>query len=83
VVRLARSGGEVAVPAGVTILEALRGAGLRVESSCESGTCGTCKTGLVAGEPDHRDLVLMPDEQGGFIMVCVSRSRSDELVLDL
>jgi phthalate 4,5-dioxygenase reductase subunit len=82
-VKLARSGGEVAVPAGVTILEALRGAGLRVESSCESGTCGTCKTGLVAGEPDHRDLVLMPDEQGSFIMVCVSRACSDELVLDL
>jgi phthalate 4,5-dioxygenase reductase subunit len=71
------------VPAGVTILEALRRAGLRVESSCESGTCGTCKTKLIAGEPDHRDLVLMPDEQGSFIMVCVSRSRSDELVLDL
>lgn len=83
VVRLARSGGEVAVPAGVTILEALRRAGLRVDSSCESGTCGTCKTGIVAGEPDHRDLVLMPDEQGSAIMVCVSRARSDELVLDL
>ena len=83
VVRLARSGGEVAVPPGVTILEAVRRAGVRVDSSCEAGTCGTCKTRLLAGEPDHRDLVLLPDEQGSFVMVCVSRATSDELVLDL
>ena len=48
-------------------------AGLRVPSSCESGTCGTCRTGLVDGEAEHRDLVLMPDEQGSAIMLCVSR----------
>ena len=71
------------MPAGVTILEALRKAGHRVDSSCESGTCGTCKTRLLAGEADHRDLVLMPDEQGDHVMVCVSRAKSDVLVLDL
>jgi len=81
VVRLARSGGEVAVPAGVTILEALRRAGLRVDSSCESGTCGTCKTGIVAGEPDHRDLVLTDEERLTNIMVCVSRAQSPELTI--
>ena len=83
IVTLARSGGEVAVPVGVTILEALRRAGHRVPSSCEAGTCGTCKTGLLAGEPEHRDLVLMPDEQATHVMVCVSRARSGALVLDL
>ena len=82
-VRLARSGGEVEVPAGVTILEALKRAGHRVQSSCEAGTCGTCKTGLLAGEAEHRDLVLMPDEQGTQVMVCVSRAKSDVLELDL
>jgi phthalate 4,5-dioxygenase reductase subunit len=82
-VRLAKSGGEVEVPAGITILDALRKAGLRMPSSCESGTCGTCRTGLLAGEAEHRDLVLMPDEQGSAIMPCISRSRSDVLVLDL
>jgi phthalate 4,5-dioxygenase reductase subunit len=81
-VRLARSGGFVAVPVGMTILEALRRHGLAVPSSCESGTCGTCRTGLVAGEVDHRDLVLADDERAGNIMVCVSRARSDELVID-
>jgi len=82
-VRLARSGRAVEVSAGQTILEALRGSGLRVASSCESGTCGTCKTGLLAGEAEHRDMVLTDEEKAGHIMVCVSRAKSPELVLDL
>jgi phthalate 4,5-dioxygenase reductase subunit len=82
-VRLARSGRTLAVPAGRSILAALRDAGMDAPSSCESGTCGTCRTALLAGEADHRDMVLMPEEQHTHIMVCVSRARSAELVLDL
>jgi phthalate 4,5-dioxygenase reductase component len=81
-VRLAKSGGLVEVPVGTTILEALRAHGLDVPSSCESGTCGTCRTRLIAGEADHRDLVLSEHEHADTIMVCVSRARSDELVID-
>jgi phthalate 4,5-dioxygenase reductase subunit len=81
-VRLAKSGGTVEVPVGGTILEALRDHGLEVPSSCESGTCGTCRTRLIAGEADHRDLVLSEHEHADTIMVCVSRARSDELVID-
>ena len=83
VVRLARAGRAVEVPAGVTILDALRRSGLEVPSSCESGTCGTCRTRLLEGVGDHRDFVLDEDEQRGEIMICVSRARSRELVLDL
>jgi phthalate 4,5-dioxygenase reductase subunit len=84
-VRLAKAGETVAVPAGTTILEALRATGRQVPSSCEAGTCGTCRTTLLAGEPDHRDLVLMPQEQARNLMICVSRAAPgcDELVLDL
>ena len=81
-VRLARSGEVIEVPVGVTILEALRAKGHQVPSSCESGTCGTCRTRLIAGEADHRDLVLGDDERAANIMVCVSRARSDEIVID-
>ena len=72
----------IAVPVGKTILEALRDHGLDVPSSCESGTCGTCRTRLISGEADHRDLVLADDERATNIMVCVSRARSDEIVID-
>jgi phthalate 4,5-dioxygenase reductase subunit len=81
-VRLAKSGDIVTVPVGTTILAALRAHGLDVPSSCESGTCGTCRTRLVSGEADHRDLVLADDERATNIMLCVSRALSDELVID-
>ena len=83
VVRLARSGRAFEVPVGKTILEILRNSGCNVASSCESGTCGTCRTPLLAGVADHRDMVLLPEEMTGQIMICVSRARSGELVLDL
>lgn len=82
-VTLAKSGKSVAVPADKSILEALREAGVSVPSSCESGTCGTCKTGLVDGEVDHRDMVLMDNERADHIMICVSRAKSGKLTLDL
>jgi phthalate 4,5-dioxygenase reductase subunit len=81
-VRLAKSGKVVEVPADKTILEVLRENGLDVPSSCETGTCGTCRTKLLAGEADHRDLVLAEHERKDHIMICVSRARSDEITID-
>lgn len=84
-VRLASSGARIDVPPGTTILDALRGAGIAVSHSCESGTCGSCRTGLLGGAVDHRDLVLMEHEKASQLMVCVSRAApgTEELVLDL
>jgi phthalate 4,5-dioxygenase reductase component len=82
-IRLARSGACHDVPADRSILEVLREHGVRVRSSCEAGSCGTCRTGLCAGEVEHRDFVLSADEQETALMVCVSRARGDELTLDL
>lgn len=82
-VRLQKSGSTVPVSAEQSILEALRGAGIRVTSSCESGTCGSCRTTLLSGEAEHRDMVLSDEEKENHIMVCVSRAKSAELVLDL
>ncbi len=82
-VTLQKSGKTVTVPADRSILEALREAGVSTVSSCESGTCGTCKTKLVSGTADHRDMVLMDHEQSDHIMICVSRAKEGDLVLDL
>lgn len=83
-VKVATSGEVFEVMVGQTILSVLREkAGMSLPSSCESGTCGTCKVGLLSGSADHRDMVLMPEEQSSQIMICVSRAISEELVLDL
>jgi phthalate 4,5-dioxygenase reductase subunit len=81
-VRLARSGTVLDVSTSMTILEVLREHGLEVPSSCETGTCGTCRTRLLAGEADHRDLVLAEHERKDAIMICVSRARGDEITID-
>lgn len=82
-VTLAKNGQVIDVPADRSILEALREAGEKTVSSCESGTCGTCKCRLIEGEVDHRDLVLMDEEKNDYIMICVSRAKSGDLVIDL
>jgi phthalate 4,5-dioxygenase reductase subunit len=84
-VRLARSGITLAVPAGVSILEAMRSRGVPAPSSCESGTCGSCRTRLLGGKADHRDYVLDDEEHDSDIMICVSRAQDGcaELLLDL
>lgn len=81
-VTVAKTGRVIEVPADRSILEALRDAGEKTVSSCESGTCGTCKCRLVEGEADHRDLVLMDEEKDDYIMICVSRAKSGDLVVD-
>lgn len=75
------TGERVEVPVDRSMLTALRGRGIEVDASCESGTCGSCRLRLVAGRPVHRDLVLTEAERKGFVMACVSRAQSPELVL--
>ena len=84
-VALARSALTLTVPSGATILEVLREHGVLLPSSCEQGACGTCVATVLEGEPDHQDVYLNESDHrdGDRIMTCVSRSRSDRLVLDL
>lgn len=84
-VELARSGATLVVPPGLSILDVLEQNGFEVPFSCREGLCRTCETGVRGGEPEHRDYVLSSEErlENRSIMVCVSRSRSPVLVLDL
>jgi ferredoxin-NADP reductase/phenylpropionate dioxygenase-like ring-hydroxylating dioxygenase large terminal subunit len=84
-VALARSCMTLTVPAGRTILDVVREAGVDMPSSCEQGACGTCLATVIEGEPDHQDVYLNDAEKrsGTKIMTCVSRARSARLVLDL
>ena len=82
---LAQSELTLAVPPDRSILAVVEEAGIAVLSSCAEGTCGTCETAVLDGEPDHRDSVLSEEEQmtGDCMMICVSRSCSERLVLGL
>lgn len=82
---LARSAMSLKVPAGKTILEVLRDNGINMTSSCEQGACGTCRCGVIEGEVIHQDVYLSDSEkaEGKSIMTCVSRAKSDRLILDI
>lgn len=84
-IQLGHDGPVHAVGPGQTVLEVLRAQGIAVETQCTQGLCGTCEQRVLAGEVDHRDLVLEDDEKARHdcMMVCVSRARSQRLVLDV
>jgi ferredoxin-NADP reductase len=82
---LQRSGLTLTVPAGQSIFDTVRQAGVSVLGSCLEGICGTCETEVVEGEIDHRDSVLDGEERAGneVMMICVSRCSGARLALDL
>lgn len=82
-VTLSRSGQSFAVPADKSIAQVLRDAGVACETSCEAGICGTCRTRYIDGQVDHRDFILGEDEKADHLLICCSRAKSANLVLDL
>lgn len=83
---LARSGQELLVEEGMTILQAIqKSKAANVECLCREGVCGTCETRIIDGEAEHFDQYLSDEEKAAqqSLMVCVSRAKSARLVLDL
>jgi dimethylamine monooxygenase subunit B len=86
-VQLARSGITVEVGEHQSVLEAIEAAGIEPPNLCRGGACGQCETTVVScdGALLHNDHYLDPRdrESGRKIMICVSRLRGRELVVDL
>ena len=83
---LARSGRELQVAEGVSILQAIEKTNAaQVECLCREGVCGTCETRILEGEVEHCDQYLSDNEKAAqqTLMICVSRARGTRLVLDL
>ena len=83
---LARSGQELQVEEGMTILQAIeKSKAAKVECLCREGVCGTCETMILEGEAEHFDQYLSDEEKAAqqSMMLCVSRARTARLVLDL
>ncbi|MCE8022095.1 oxidoreductase [Halomonas sp. MCCC 1A11036] len=84
-VEAAASGVTVRVEEGMSIAQALKAAGVKVDVSCEEGICGTCICDVLEGIPDHRDHFLNDEEKADNdqMAVCCSRAKSERLVIDL
>lgn len=82
---LARSGIELEIPPGQTLLDAILDAGIEADHSCCEGTCGSCEVRVLDGIPDHRDVILSDAEKSANdrMMICCSGSRLRRIVIDL
>jgi ferredoxin-NADP reductase len=80
-----RSGSTFEITSDQSILEVLEEQGIPILGSCYEGVCGTCEARILEGTADHRDSVLSDAEKaaGEMMLICVSRSRTERLVLDL
>ena len=76
VVTFAKSGKQVAWNGADNLLEFAEAAGIKVDSSCRGGACGTCQTTITAGEvfyrqpPDH-------DPEPGACLLCVCAPKTN------
>ncbi len=85
VLRLAKSGRTIEVPADRSATEALAASGIVVDTKCSDGICGVCATPYTAGEVEHRDYVLSAKERERKIILCSSRAKhpGGEIVVEL
>ncbi len=79
------SGIVITVAADQTLLAALRAANIDVQSDCLEGLCGSCEVRVLAGQVEHRDVVLTRAErdESSKMMSCCSRAVGGKLVLEL
>ncbi|WP_047463531.1 hybrid-cluster NAD(P)-dependent oxidoreductase [Rhizobium rhizogenes] len=73
------AGKDVPCAPGQTILQAARGAGVRIGAACESGLCGTCRVLKLSGEVEmsHNGGILDDEIEEGYILACCSRPKTD------
>jgi len=66
--------GRMDVGENETLLQVLRREGWDVDSSCETGNCGTCRVKVCEGAVEHRGSALSEGDKGeGGMLSCVSR----------
>jgi ferredoxin-NADP reductase len=84
-VELRSTGQVITVAPDQSIIDALERAGVELLYDCRRGDCGICQCGVILGTPDHRDVILSDEEKASnkVIQICVSRAKSERLVLDL
>ncbi|NEW90999.1 2Fe-2S iron-sulfur cluster-binding protein [Rhodopseudomonas sp. BR0M22] len=74
------SGKSFSCKSGETILAAAKRQAINLASACENGTCGACKSEVVAGVVDHDDrasALTRTDLALGKALLCCAYARSD------
>ncbi len=83
VLKLAKSGTELIIPAERSITDVLAEAGVHVPVKCSDGICGVCKCGLISGAVEHRDFVLSNKQRDTAVILCQSRAAHKDGVMEI
>lgn len=79
---LARSGRQLSVPRGRSLLESLEAHGIKPKHGCRMGICNTCTCDRVSGATRHLRTGDLQSESAQPVRICVSAPTTD-LTLDL
>lgn len=79
VVRFTRSGKFAPLTPDKTVLEAAEEAGVEIDNSCRSGTCGSCKVKLLSGSVtmDCEDALEPGDKAQNLILACQAKASGE------
>ncbi len=80
---LSESNKVIQLEAGRSMLDAIRSAGVMVETVCEQGICGSCVVPWKDGEPVHNDDCMTDEERGEYVALCCAGCRSPSLTLEI
>ena len=83
VIEIQSTGQKINVTRDESIIDALARSGIEIQTSCQSGLCGTCKTGYISGDVEHGDCILSDAEHQEYLTPCISHIKIGTLVLDL
>ncbi|TBR28776.1 MAG: 2Fe-2S iron-sulfur cluster binding domain-containing protein, partial [Reyranella sp.] len=74
-----RSHKSAPLPPDKTVLEVAESIGVPIDYSCRVGTCGLCKTKLLAGQVtmEVQDALTDDDKASGIILACQAHSLGD------
>lgn len=74
----AKTGSQIPVEPGQTLLEAAECAGVDLPSLCRAGVCGTCRVQVTDGDVNCESTMLGDDDRrAGFVLACVTTAKSN------
>jgi ferredoxin-NADP reductase len=71
------------VPADKSGTDVLHENGVSIDVKCSDGLCGVCQCGLISGDVEHRDFVLSAKQRESRVILCQSRAKQPEGVIEI
>ncbi|CAE6903056.1 Flavodoxin reductases (Ferredoxin-NADPH reductases) family 1 [Vibrio sp. B1FLJ16] len=80
---LSESNKVIKLPSGGSMIDAIRLAGIPVDTVCEQGVCGSCVVSWRDGEPIHNDECMTDEERSEYVALCCAGCSSKSLTLEI